>query len=420
MKVEIINQISKTDKSSVYMVYIPETSETAIMKELSLGDENIYKHLINLQSAYFPKIINVEKKDDKLVIIEELITGQTLRECLDEISLGKRDVFYEIECTTILTDVCRALKQLHQAESPIILRDLKPENIILMENRHIKIIDFDAARIHKNGIKSDTITLGTKEYASPEQYGFSQTNSQSDIYSFGIIMEEMLSSCNLSAEYMRMARKIVKKSTMLAPDDRYCDGEQLESALSKLDDISSHKTARKRNIFVGIAIFIVGIIVGIIINAWVFPRVKRIINRADSYEKVINVPIDADSVNCYQMYLVDESGVCSFLGYPDEISPQVVHLKAMYDQYYVNEINEYAFCERNELRIVVIPDGYSSIGRYAFWSCDNLEAVVIPSTVVVIDDTAFGSVPNLTIYCEKDSCAEIYAKKNEISYKIID
>ena len=74
-----------------------------------------------------------------------------------------------------------------------------------------------------------------------------------------------------------------------------------------------------------------------------------------------------------------------------------------------------------EVTELVIPstlDGYkvTKIGNYAFWDCGSLESITIPSSVTSIGDDAFCGCDKLTIYGEKDSAAESYAKMFGIAF----
>src|SRR5581483_9869835 len=75
----------------------------------------------------------------------------------------------------------------------IIFRDLKPSNLILTPDGALMLVDFGIARYFKNGQVNDTMDLGSPGYASPEQYqGEGQTDGRSDLFSLGIILQEML------------------------------------------------------------------------------------------------------------------------------------------------------------------------------------------------------------------------------------
>ena len=75
----------------------------------------------------------------------------------------------------------------------------------------------------------------------------------------------------------------------------------------------------------------------------------------------------------------------------------------------------FAGCE--SLTQIIIPHGVTTIGAFAFNWCRGLTTVFIPSSVTSIYAFAFGDIPNLTIYGEKGSFAEQYAKENNIPFK---
>src|SRR5699024_6653849 len=85
--------------------------------------------------------------------------------------------------------ICKALWVLHSMAA--VHRDIKPENVILRGSDAV-LIDFDAARLHKPDHETDTQILGTTGFAAPEQYGLSQSDTRTDIYSLGILINVML------------------------------------------------------------------------------------------------------------------------------------------------------------------------------------------------------------------------------------
>lgn len=70
-------------------------------------------------------------------------------------------------------------------------RDVKESNVILRGGEAV-LVDFDASRIMKPELHSDTVILGTTGYAAPEQFGLSQTDGRADIYSLGVLLNVML------------------------------------------------------------------------------------------------------------------------------------------------------------------------------------------------------------------------------------
>ena len=87
------------------------------------------------------------------MILEELIPGITIAERLEQETLSESYVKENI------SQVCDGLYAMHLNQ--IIHRDIKPENIIVMKNREVKVIDFDAAKIYKMYSEKDTRMVGT-------------------------------------------------------------------------------------------------------------------------------------------------------------------------------------------------------------------------------------------------------------------
>ena len=75
----------------------------------------------------------------------------------------------------------------------IIHRDLKPQNILIDENKNVKITDFGiAVAVSQDSLTQTNTLMGSVHYLSPEQARGSIATKQSDIYSLGIILFELL------------------------------------------------------------------------------------------------------------------------------------------------------------------------------------------------------------------------------------
>lgn len=121
-------------------------------------------------------------------LILEYIDGTTLRQQIDE-----RGTISLTETLMLCQQVAEALHYLHSQR--VIHLDLKPDNILITQSNNVKIIDFGIAR--QLGTE-DLLSKDFKEpegsayYISPEQLCGNRSCCQSDIYSFGIVVYEML------------------------------------------------------------------------------------------------------------------------------------------------------------------------------------------------------------------------------------
>ena len=123
---------------------------------------------------------------------------------------------------------------LHEQQPPVIHRDIKPQNIIIGKDGKPVLIDFDTARTFKNESDSDTRFLGTKGYAPPEQYGFTQTDCRADIYSFGVLLRFLLTDSvreNPNVRVYKPLARIIDRCTAFAPKERFADMEAVKKAL---------------------------------------------------------------------------------------------------------------------------------------------------------------------------------------------
>nr|WP_300912898.1 protein kinase [uncultured Acetatifactor sp.] len=152
--------------------------------------------------------------EDSTTVIEEYIEGQTSGEA--ELS-GK-------QFRQVVRELCAVLEFLHG--KGIIHRDIKPSNILLTEECHVRLIDFDAARMPREGAEQDTRLLGTRGFAPPEQYGFAQTDERADIYALGVTMEQLLGETVRKPRY----RRVIRKCRNLNPDKRYQSMRQVRQA----------------------------------------------------------------------------------------------------------------------------------------------------------------------------------------------
>ena len=140
-------------------------------------------------------VYDVGRENGVLYVVSELLEGQTLRDRLDGPLPIRKATDYGIQ-------IAHGLAAAHA--KGIVHRDLKPENLFLTPDGHVKILDFGLARrdatpsddgetASARGLETDPGTiLGTVSYMSPEQVRGQRVDHRSDLFSFGVVLYEML------------------------------------------------------------------------------------------------------------------------------------------------------------------------------------------------------------------------------------
>jgi serine/threonine protein kinase len=109
--------------------------------------------------------------------------------------------------------------------------------VILAKNGAVRLIDFDISRKFNPDADRDTVFMGTTTTAPPEQYGYTQTDVRSDIYSLGVLIVYLGSGqydINAAARLPAMLARIARKCTQFAPKDRYTSMAQVRRRLIML------------------------------------------------------------------------------------------------------------------------------------------------------------------------------------------
>lgn len=221
-----------SDPHQIYLVQHRATGKVCIKKILDVYNINIYARLYHDHITGTPEIISYQESEGQLTVIEEYVAGTSLQEKIDDCTLT------EIDILSYMIDICTILDQLHGFMPPIVHRDIKPSNVIITKYNRAVLLDFNAAKFYSADSNEDTVLLGTQGYASPEQYGFGASTPQSDIYSLGILLKEMLSSAQLSNPALNT---VINKCTQMVPGDRYATVSVLKKNL-----IRYLRTALKR------------------------------------------------------------------------------------------------------------------------------------------------------------------------------
>ena len=197
-----------------------------------------------------PHFIKSYRNDSYVCVIREYIPGKPLSEVVKERDLTQDEI---LEICGKLGDI---LIRLHSQEPQIVHRDIKPENVILKEDGSVFLIDLDIARTVKPEGDSDTYFFGTKGYAPPEQYGFSQTDERADIYSFGVLLRFLITGSireNKNIKIYRPIEKIITRCTAFSPEKRYPNMKAVKRDLSAINP----RSIMLRKIGIGAAVLCV-------------------------------------------------------------------------------------------------------------------------------------------------------------------
>jgi Tol biopolymer transport system component len=171
---------------------------------LSTNRERLRRFEQEVQAAgslNHPNIVTIHDvgtHEDFPYVVSELLEGETLRERINSAPLSSRKAIdYGLQ-------IAHGLAAAH--DKGIIHRDLKPENIFITRDGRVKILDFGLAKLTSTSISGeavpDALTLapntkpgviiGTVDYMSPEQVQGASVDHRSDIFSFGLVLYEML------------------------------------------------------------------------------------------------------------------------------------------------------------------------------------------------------------------------------------
>jgi len=141
----------------------------------------------SLSHANICTIYGIEEDNGDQFIVMEYVDGATLRTKI----AGSPLLFPDF--LTYASQIGEGLAAAH--DRGIVHRDIKPDNIIVNAKNQIKVMDFGLAKLKGDvGLTRTAITLGTAAYMSPEQIQGADVDHRTDIWSFGVVLYEMLTS----------------------------------------------------------------------------------------------------------------------------------------------------------------------------------------------------------------------------------
>src|SRR5882724_12165377 len=202
---EIRSKIGEGGMGEVYLAEDKQLGRRVAIKLLppaTISDEDARKRLVRearaaatLDHPNICSIYEVGEADGRSFIAMQYIEGETLDARLKGKPLELK------QSLTLASQVADALAEAHA--HGIIHRDIKPGNIMVISRGQAKVMDFGLARVIAGAVESEAETqsmlsmpgmiLGTIPYMSPEQVRGEVLDGRSDIFSFGVVLYEMLS-----------------------------------------------------------------------------------------------------------------------------------------------------------------------------------------------------------------------------------
>jgi eukaryotic-like serine/threonine-protein kinase len=218
-----------------------------------------------LDHPYICKIFEIGEHGDVVFLVMEYIAGETLHRRLQDGPLRLSDAL------RLAGEIAEALQEAHARR--FLHRDLKPANIMLTEQGHVKVMDFGLAKRVEALPSPDQATrevgatqltahgsiVGTPDYMSPEQVKGATLDLRSDLFSFGVILAEMISGRHpfrqpstgetlaallreppdLSGETPQGVTNVVRRLLAKAPEDRYPSAADVRADLARLASSSA-------------------------------------------------------------------------------------------------------------------------------------------------------------------------------------
>jgi serine/threonine protein kinase len=250
-------------------------------------------------------IHDIQEHEERQFLVMEYVDGQTLRAHIDSIANRQLPT---ANCLDYALQIAASLEAAHA--KGVVHRDIKSENIMVSLTNQIKVMDFGLAKL-KGSLKltKTSSTVGTLAYMAPEQIEGKATDARSDIFSFGVVLYEMLTGklpfhgeyesslmyailndqpdpiqkvrTDISSEMMHVLNRTLEKS----PNDRYQTVNEILIDLKRIkrdsdqvsrkdiSDIPVTKTRTFDKISVKkLAIYSTAIITLVVAALWIFNR----------------------------------------------------------------------------------------------------------------------------------------------------
>ena len=219
--ISLVNHIRK----NLDLVQNNFTRQLMVRRISPASDYPVLRTLCGIKHRNLMGIYDVKIQDGVCISLCEYINGMTLDMRVEYYQP------YDVKAAKqILCQICDGLTQLHS--HGLVHRDIKPENVMITDDGTVKIIDYSISRLIKPEQQKDTVVLGTAGYASPEQFGFAQTNARTDIYACGVLLNYLLTGKLPNEELHQGAlTTVIQQCIEIDENKRFASAEELKKVL---------------------------------------------------------------------------------------------------------------------------------------------------------------------------------------------
>src|ERR687895_259745 len=267
-------KIGSGGMSSVYRAFDPTLERLVAIKlmhrDISSDPDQLERFrrearaVAQLNHPHVVTVIDAGEDDGAPYIVFEYVEGETLKDRIRR--LGRLPVS---EAVAYAIEIGRALEAAHH--SRLVHRDVKPQNVLIDRDGRAKVTDFGIARsLEAQGLTATGRVLGTTDYVSPEQALGHEVTAQSDIYSLGVVLYEMLTGevpfkadtqVAVAMKHVREAlpdvqrrrpeisatlAAVIERSTAKETQNRYATGEETTVLKSLSGDTADFAPIRLR------------------------------------------------------------------------------------------------------------------------------------------------------------------------------
>ena len=320
-----------------------------------------------------------------LCIISEWIDGVTLSEYLKGASGSSEPSVNERR--RVAEELAEAVAYIHSQQ--VVHRDLKPSNIMITNNgNYVKVIDFGLADTSSHAILKQP--AGTMRYMAPEQMQTSMADVRNDIYSLGVILQEM----NLGGgKYRRVVERCLRPM-----EQRY---QQMDDLLKDL-----HSRRGQYLMWGGVAAVVVAVVTLLLWQVSSLQRRSAQMEKEAAEQqlqlKILNheiIGFDDPEVQrlCVAHWDTDGDGQLSYkeaaavdsLGQVFTGNKKILSFDELENFTGLTAIDANAFRDCESLQSVRLPISVRFIRSNAFRGCDQLEYIRMPDDLAVLGDSAF-------------------------------